>query len=866
MPSFRCGLILSATLAAVQLTSAQTVVNSTFQPTTGPEYNNYGFANNWSPAEVPNNSPEKIYNVTIRDTVTLNVDATVSNLTLTGAGFIYNRGHSLAVTGHATLEEPQLSIDSYDGNAAFSAGSLSTFSGGTLTGQYYFNNSNLGSDWSTLQFGGADIVTLSGATLWFGGPRTRLVDELGNDGLRHLAHIDAGSTLVLYGHQTVLAGPFTNDGILTIGSSVDQPGNFTVSGVLTNFDAASRTLTGGNYGVGAYSNQPAVFQFAGADIVHNAATIGITGPLAKITDHKGNDALRNFVHNTPAGVFNVAQRDFSLGGDFTNEGVLRVYSANLSVAGSLTNFDPATRTLTGGTYEVSNLGAGPARFIFEGADIVNNAASIHLRWEPVGISDQNSNDALRNFAHNLPGGEFTITDAHVITAAADFTNAGSVNVVGYFTGETSYAHFQIPEGYRYIQTAGQTRLDGGRFTGAMEINGGSLTTAANVNFPPTAAHLEGDLTVRDAFFDPLVFVVNGSVHLEAGAQLLTPSEGFDHFWVSGTFTAGGTLQITAPRFRPGSTESIPVVTADGGVVGTFNNAPPGGRVPTTDGLGSFAVFYTPTTIFLSNYQAIPPAAQLLNISSRTNVLTGNNVAIAGFIVFGSAPKKVIVRGLGPSLSGSGVSGSLQNPTLELHDASGATLATNNNWQDSQAVEIQQSGFAPSDDRESAIVATLEPGAYTTVLAGESNTTGIGLVEVYDLARETPSKFANISTRGFVDPDNVLIGGYIAGGTGPGNVEVVVRGIGPLLGQAGVAGFLPDPTLELRNAQGSLLAFNDDFADAPENFTMIPPVLQMAKVKDAALPAALPPGAYTAIVRGKGGASGVALVEIYDMNR
>jgi hypothetical protein len=365
--------------------------------------------------------------------------------------------------------------------------------------------------------------------------------------------------------------------------------------------------------------------------------------------------------------------------------------------------------------------------------------------------------------------------------------------------------------------------------------------------------------------------VNGSVHLLAGAQLLTPTEGYelfgyDHFGVTGTFTAGGTLQISAPRFRPASTATVPVVTADGGVVGTFNNAPPGGRVPTTDGLGSFAVSYTPTSIFLSNYQASPLAAQLLNISTRVQVQTGNNVAIAGFIVFGSAPKKVIIRGLGPTLSGSGVGGTLQNPALQLHDSQGGTIVANNNWRDSQAVEIQASGLAPSDDRESAIVATLEPGVYTAVLTGEGNTTGTGLVEVYDLARETQSKLANISTRGFVDPDNVLIGGFIAGGTGPGNVEVVVRGIGPALGTAGLTGFLPDPTLELRNSQGVLLGFNDDFADSPENLKLIHPNLHVFNEKDAALPAALPPGLYTAIVRGKNGSSGVALVEFYDSNR
>jgi hypothetical protein len=861
MPSFRYGLILSATLAAVQLASAQTIVNSVFTPH-GLGY--YGDANNWSPPEVPNNTPDRIYNVTIQAGVTMNVDATVSDLTLTG--LFYNRGNSLAVAGLATLEDPYLAIYSYDGDSTFSAGSLSTLSGGTLTGTYEFSNAEMGSTWATLQIGGADVRKLSGATVSLVGPRTRLVDEFGNDGLRNLAHIDAGSTLSMSGQQRVIAGPFTNDGSLSIGNSSDQPGLFTVTGVLTNFDTASRTLTGGYYGLGGYTNQPAVFQFAGADIVHNAATIGLTGPLAKITDDKGNDALRNFVHNTPAGILYVGQRDFSLSGNFTNEGVLSAYSATLSVAGSLTNFDPATRTLTGGTYEVNNLGAGPAGFIFPGADIVNNAASIHLRWEVVGISDENGNDALRNFAHNLPGGEFTITDAHVITAPADFTNAGSINVVGYFTGDISYAHLQIPEGYRYIQTAGRTLLDGGRFTGAMEINGGSLITAANVNFPPTAAHLEGDLTVGDAFLDPLAFVVNGSVQLQPGAQLLTPSKGYDHFWVSGTFTAGGTLQISAPRFRPASTDRIPVLSADGGVVGTFGNAPIGGRVPTVDGLGTFVVSYTPNDISISGYQASPPAAQLLNISTRAHVWTGNDVVIGGFIVFGNSPKRVIVRGIGPSLSGSGIGGVLLDPTLELHGADGTTIAVNDNWQDNQAAEILASGLAPSDDRESAIIAVLTPGAYTTVLAGKNGTTGVGLVEGYDLASEVQSKVANLSTRGLVDPDNVLIGGFIIGGSGQGNAELVVRGIGPLLSQAGVTGFLPDPTLEVRNSNGTLYAFNDDFDDAPENLELIDPSLQMYNAKDAAIPATLPPGNFTAIVRGKNGASGTALVEVYDMNR
>jgi len=285
-----------------------------------------------------------------------------------------------------------------------------------------------------------------------------------------------------------------------------------------------------------------------------------------------------------------------------------------------------------------------------------------------------------------------------------------------------------------------------------------------------------------------------------------------------------------------------------------------------NGLGSFVVSYGPFDVWLSDYQAIPPAAQLLNISTRADVLTGDNVVIGGFIVFGHDPKRVIIRGIGPSLTGSGVAGALQDPTLELHDHTGAVIGTNDNWRDTQEAEIQATGLAPSDDHESAIIATLDPGAYTALFAGKDNTTGIGLVEVYDLARDSYSKAANISTRAFVDSENVLIGGFIVGGSGPGDAQLVIRGIGPLLSRAGLSGFLPDPTLELRDSEGSLLAYNDDFNDSPENLKEIIPSLQMINASDSAIPAKLPPGSYTTIVRGKENASGIALVEVYDMNR
>jgi len=177
---------------------------------------------------------------------------------------------------------------------------------------------------------------------------------------------------------------------------------------------------------------------------------------------------------------------------------------------------------------------------------------------------------------------------------------------------------------------------------------------------------------------------------------------------------------------------------------------------------------------------------------------------------------VIVRAIGSSLGSFGVAGFLADPTLELHEPDG-TVITNDNWKDTHQPEIEASGLQPSDDLESAIVGTLEPGLYTAIVRGSSDMTGIGLVEAYDLEPALDSQLANISTRGFVDRgDNVMIGGFIVGPTGFGNATVVVRAIGPSLAGVGLAGALQDQTLELHDSNGAVIAFNNDWKDSQEN--------------------------------------------------
>ena len=248
--------------------------------------------------------------------------------------------------------------------------------------------------------------------------------------------------------------------------------------------------------------------------------------------------------------------------------------------------------------------------------------------------------------------------------------------------------------------------------------------------------------------------------------------------------------------------------------------------------------------------------------------TGDNVLIGGFIVTGTQPKKIIVRAIGPSLS-SFFPDALANPVLELRDSSGALIRSNDNWRSDQEAEITATGLPPADDLESAIVATLSANnsAYTAIVRGVNNGTGVGLVEAYDLDRTVDSKLANISTRGFVQTgDNAMIGGFIVV-TQP--TRVIIRAIGPSLSQFGVPDALANPQLELHDAT-STIARNGDW-QTTQIFGIITSD-QVAEIQnsqlaptnpaEAAIIATLAPGSYTAIMRGVNNTTGNALVEVY----
>jgi plastocyanin len=332
--------------------------------------------------------------------------------------------------------------------------------------------------------------------------------------------------------------------------------------------------------------------------------------------------------------------------------------------------------------------------------------------------------------------------------------------------------------------------------------------------------------------DTVTWVWKSAMHSVTSGNPGAPTGLFD----SGIHNSGFTFSFTFPN--PGTFNYYCIPHGSGGMVGKVIVA---GNTPTP----------TPT----------PTPSQPLNISTRMDVQTGEQVLIGGFIITGTAPKKVILRAIGPSLAAFGISNPLADPILELHGADGSLITSNDNWKDTQQAEIEATGIPPQSDLESAIVSTLAPDSYTAIVSGKNEGTGVGLVEGYDLDQAADSQLANISTRGFVETEsNVMIGGFILGG-GSGSANVLMRALGPSLTLAGVSGALADPTMELHDANGALLQSNDNWKDTQQTeieATGIPPQNDL----ESAIVATLTPGNYTAIVAGKNGLTGVGLVEVY----
>lgn len=388
-----------------------------------------------------------------------------------------------------------------------------------------------------------------------------------------------------------------------------------------------------------------------------------------------------------------------------------------------------------------------------------------------------------------------------------------------------------------------------------------------------------------------LYLVGNSGQYDIGNSIVAGNTSTSNPDLRGNFTSDGHNFVGNAGFASGFVDGVkgdqigtPAAPKDPQFVGT---APANNGGPTD----TFALQNTSTAINAGDDALAPPAdqrgytrsgvsdigsfevdglppSQLLNLSSRKQVGTGDNVLIGGFIVVGNAPKKVIVRGIGPSLP---LNGALADPVLEIHQGD-TRLALNNDWKDTQEAEIAATGIQPQDDRESAIVTDLAANpasaggaSYTATLSGNGGGTGIGLLDIYDLAVAADSQLANISVRGFVGSgDDLLIGGFIPGPSDRSSIQVLVRALGPSLSSAGVGDALQNPILELYDGNGTLVQANDDWKESQQaqiSATGIPP----SDDRESALIATVSPtGGYTAVVRGAGGTTGTALVELYNL--
>jgi hypothetical protein len=451
-------------------------------------------------------------------------------------------------------------------------------------------------------------------------------------------------------------------------------------------------------------------------------------------------------------------------------------------------------------------------------------------------------------------GIFTVESPSSGTATlarfGQFTNAGFVQIKGKLAANTytqsggqldldAYLEDGTPGPLSLaVLEANPVQLDGGTLTGAGVIIGNLINNGGTI----VPGHSAGSINVQGNYTQG----THAILALEIGGT--QPGE-FDQLAVSGKATLNGSLSIrTINNFNPDpavSFKPLQFSTVSGDFATTSSNA---------------AAVVTSSGVQVKVTGPNPPPPQAQNIATRLSVQSGENVLIAGFIITGptGTTKKVAVRGMGPSLANVGITNPLLDPFIELHQSNG-TVLTNNNWKEASNANDIPTVLKPGDDRESVLLVMLPPGGHSAIVKGANGETGVGLAEVYDLDPPSATNLANISTRGLVQTgENVLIGGFIIGGSDP--AKVLVRAIGPSLAKFAVNAPLLDPMLEVHDTNGAAIS-NDDWRNTQEaeiEATTIPP----SDAHESALLATLTPGQYTAIVRGKNNATGVALVEVY----
>ncbi|MEY2526128.1 MAG: large repetitive protein [Verrucomicrobiota bacterium] len=762
------------------------------------------------------------------------------------------------------------------------SGAAPLFPGDTAT----FNTSSqlsvsLSSDVSvdTLTFNsGASAFTISvPATISFNFSGPGIVN---NSGL--VQTINNSGNLLFYGAATSAgtatlnnSGPGSgisfNDG--TAGNAtINNSGSGSYIEFRTTNGNATVTNSGPNSGVYFYFFNPvsgsAAFNNTNATAFldcSGSATLVTVGSIAGI----GNIFLGNGSKGLVVGT-NDADTTFS--------GLLKDGGAFGGIGGTLTKVGNGTLTLSNANTYTGPTAINSGKLELTGSLLSAVTVSGGAFLDISGASSSAGVGSIAGAGSIFLGGKTLITG----TDNTNTTFSGSIQDGGLFGGS----------GGNLTKAGGGTLILSGAntYTGSTAINAGRLAVNSSLSSGVSIAHgatLGGNGSINAAVTSKGEIAPGlsaGQLTINGDMQLRFPSD--LSFEIGGTTPAGqydvlnkidnaglklnGNLGVTLINgFVPANTDTFTILTTTTPLTGHFNNVLNGTRVNTEDGGGSFIATYSGNNVALSDFGAPIPVSKLLNISTRADVETGDNVTIGGFIITGTAQKKVIIRGLGPSLSNFGLQNVLADPTLELHNAIGALITSNDNWkvndqtQQSQSAEVSATGLPPSNDPESAIVMMLDPGNYTAILAGKNGATGIGLIEVYDLTSAADSKLANISTRGLVGTgDNVLIGGIIIGPSSGTTKTVLVRALGPSLPNS-IANRLLDPTLELHDGTGATIVSNDNWK-INQQTDIEDTGLAPSNDNEAAILASLLPGNYTAIVHGAGNTSGVALVEVYDL--
>jgi hypothetical protein len=614
-------------------------------------------------------------------------------------------------------------------------------------------------------------------------------------------------------------------------------------------------------GTGVANNSSVLQNFgtsAGGQIIFNNTSTAASArmniynsPASAIDSISNSQAIFNDTSSAAgASIFNFGSSFDSFSGQTTFNGASTAGHASISNGGAQESHASGGQTIfndtsTAANASIDNLGSGPASTAASALTIFNDTSTA-------------GSATITNESGFIIGGTTAFIDSstagNAILIANGGTNGDAGGAVGFGGSSTG--------GTARVKVFGNGYLDISGHQGALTV--GSIEGSGNVFLGANNLRV-GTRNINTSFSG----AISGTGSLaKIGSGVLTLQSNQCIANTAGLILVSGSIINLDFAGAPDVIASLRVngVSQPPGVYGGPMSSAPHILPEFGGGLGTVEA---------------GPISTLGNISTRAFVQTGDNVVIGGFIVQGARPKKVVIRAIGPELTQHGVPNALANPTLELHDHTGALIASNDNWGTTiiggiitmnQVAAIRASGYAPSDSRESAMIVNLPAGSYTAIVRGVDNKTGVALVEVYDLSPAPNSILENISTRSFVRTgDNVMIGGVIVQGTQ--SRRVIVRAIGPELTQYGVPNPLADPTLELHDGTGALIASNNNW-----QHTIIGGIITSDQVHDimdsghaptdpreSAIIADLPPGSYTAIVRGVNNTTGVALVEVYDLH-